>query len=186
MIAHAAQQIYRIVLTGPESTGKTTLLTQIQAHYNCLAVAEEARRIIGELDRPYTQVDLLVIAQAQRALENKILTQAAYQTTAPFVICDTDLRTIRIWSNWKYGSCDEYITAEIAKATHTFYLLCSPDIPHQPDPQRENPNDLIQLFNLYEQDLRRDEQRYYWVEGSAERRLDVALFIIELFKAEMI
>ena len=70
-------------------------------------------------------------------------------------LLDTDLITLKIWSEYKYGRCDKWILTQIEKqkTEKRFYLLCQPDIPWQADKQRENPNDREELFEIYKQEL---------------------------------
>ena len=121
----------KIITTGPESSGKTTLCKALFQHFNIPFTKEFARFYINKLEREYTQNDLLSIAKGQ--LESELNSQ----------LLDTDLITIKIWSEYKYGNCDKWILTQIEKqkSEKRFYLLCKPDIPWQTDNQRENPND---------------------------------------------
>ena len=133
----------KIIVTGPESSGKTTLCKTLAKHFNTSFNPEFAREFLDELDRNYTQSHLLEIAKEQLFSEHNVQ------------ILDTDLITIKIWSNYKYGNCDKWILKQIEKqkAEKRFYLLCKDDIPWEEDPQRENPNDRVELFEIYKQEL---------------------------------
>jgi len=157
---------HKIIVTGPESSGKTTLCKALSKHFNIPFAKEYARGYINKLEREYTQNDLLSIAKGQ--LESEFNSQ----------LLDSDLITIKIWSEYKYGSCDKWILdqIEIQKTEKRFYLLCKPDIPWQADNQRENPNDRKELFEIYKKELEVLGPDYFIVEGG--NRTDKAIYQI--------
>ena len=146
---------HKIIVTGPESSGKTTLCDQLSNHFNIPFTKEFARSYIDNLDGSYIIDDLLSIAKEQ--LQYELNSQ----------LLDTDLITIKIWSEYKYGRCDKWILDQIEKqkTEKRFYLLCKPDIFWQPDKQRENPNDRESLFKIYKQELENLGHDYFIVEG---------------------
>ena len=146
---------HKIITTGPESSGKTTLCEQLSNHFDIPLTKEFARSYIDNLDRNYIIGDLLSIAKEQ--LKSELNSH----------LFDTDLITIKIWSKYKYGRCDKWILDQIEKqkTEKRFYLLCKPDIFWQPDKQRENPNDREALFKIYKQELENLGHDYFIVEG---------------------
>jgi nicotinamide riboside kinase len=150
----------KIIVTGPESSGKTTLSKALSTHFEIPFTEEYAREYLNNLESDYTQSHLLEIAKEQLLSEHN--TQ----------ILDTDLITIKIWSKYKYGSCDKWILDQIEKqkTEKRFYLLCKADIPWEGDPQRENPNDRVELFEIYRQELDNLGHNYFVVEG--ENRIE--------------
>ena len=147
--------LHKIIITGPESSGKTTLCEQLSNHFNIPFTKEFARSYIDNLDRIYMIGDLLSIGKEQ--LKSELNSQ----------LLDTDLITIKIWSEYKYGRCDKWILDQIEKqkTEKRFYLLCKPDIPWQADKQRENPNDREELFEIYKQELNDLGHKYFIVKG---------------------
>ena len=158
--------LHKIIITGPESSGKTTLCNALSKHFNLPFSKEYAREYLNTLKRDYNPDDLLKIAKGQLQTENGLQ------------ILDTDLITLKIWSEYKYGSCDKWILTQIEKqkSENRFYLLCSPDIPWQADKQRENPNDREELFEIYKQELDDLEHNYFIVEG--ENRIENSILKI--------
>ena len=147
--------LLKIIVIGPESSGKTTLCNALSKHFNLPFSKEYAREYLEKLNSNYTQDDLLKIAKGQLQTENGLQ------------LLDTDLITLKIWSEYKFGSCDNWILTQIEKqkTENRFYLLCSPDIPWQADKQRENPNDREELFKIYKQELDDLEHTYFIVDG---------------------
>jgi nicotinamide riboside kinase len=145
----------KIIVTGAESSGKTTLCKALSTHFKIRFTNEFAREFLNELDKDYTQEDLLEIAKGQQLSEHNAQ------------ILDTDLITIKIWSEYKYGNCNQWILEQIErqKTEKRFYLLCKADIPWEGDPQRENPNDRVELFEIHKKELDNLGHNYFILEG---------------------
>lgn len=158
----------KVVITGPESTGKTTLAQSVGEHYHLSWVAEYARIFLNQLNRPYEQADLLSIAKGQLASE-----KAAETKEQKLILCDTSLEVIKIWSEVKYQDCHPWILDSYAQQQVDLYLLCAPDIPWQPDPQREHPQERERLFAIYQRELA--GTRHAEIRGSHEQRLATAI-----------
>lgn len=154
----------KIILTGPESTGKSTLARKLADHFRVPLVKEFAREYLDCLGRDYEFEDLKRIAQGQLALE-----QAAIDS-APFVIVDSDLITLKIWSEVKYQKIEDWILSNLHWNQDAIYLLCKPDLPWQPDPQREHPHFRKELFEIYQKELTDLRRKYHVIEGMGELR----------------
>ncbi len=134
----------RIAITGPESTGKSKLAAWLAGHYQALWVPEYARQYLEKNGPDYTPEDIVAIARGQLANEN-----AATENASRVLFCDTDLLVTKIWCEVVFGFCPEWIEKQFHAHRYDLYLLCYPDIPWEPDPLRENPNDRKELFGLY-------------------------------------
>ena len=154
----------KIIVTGPESSGKTTLCKALSKHFNLPFSKEFAREYLDLLNRDYNQNDLLKIAKGQ--LKSEQNTQ----------LLDTDLITIKIWSKYKYGNCEKWILDEIEKqkSENRFYLLCKSDIPWQADAQRENPHEREELFKIYKKELENLGHNYFIVEGEERKEKSIS------------
>ncbi len=167
----------KIVLTGPESSGKTTLAEQLAAHFGTVWVPEFARQYLEKLSRPYVADDLLEIARGQMALEDAM----AEKATNGLVFLDTSLEVVKIWSEVRFGFCDEKIEQWLAQRLPDHYLLCLPDLPWSPDPQRENPNDRDVLLERYRRELREKSIPFSQVWGVGSMRLTNAITAVNDF-----
>ena len=156
----------KVIVTGPESSGKTTLCKQLSEKFKIPFTEEFSRKYIDNLDREYLQEDLVIIAKEQ--LKNEQLTTNNKQLS----LHDTDLITLKIWSEYKYGNCNDWITSQLEqqKQEKRFYFLCSPDIPWESDPQRENPDNRDELFEIYKAELEQLDHNYFILEG--QKRLE--------------
>jgi len=163
----------KIVITGPESSGKTSLVEAVNKESGVICVNEYAREFIGKLTRPYMCDDLMTIAEGQLVLEQKAILE-----DPDILLCDTDLLTIKIWSEYKYGSCDPFIHNNLIKNLPDLYLLTSPDFPWKPDPQRENPDDREELFSIYKQYIIEIGVSYEVLTGSKKKRIQKVLEIL--------
>lgn len=158
----------KVVVTGPESSGKTTLAMDLSAHFDAPWVPEQARPYLEARQGLYGEEDLIHIAQAQLAAED-------IHSDIDLVICDTDLITIRIWGEEKYGRSDPWIMRATEERTYDHWLLCSPDIPWEPDPLRENPHDRERLFEVYRDLLIRLGLPFTVISGDPDERLRAAV-----------
>jgi len=163
--------IVKISIIGPESTGKSTLATQLASHFKTVWVREFAREYLEERNDEYTEADLLAIAKGQITAENS-------SKAGNIVICDTDLITIKIWSNYKYGRCDPWIISQIQNRKYHLHLLCFPDIPWEADPLRENPDNREHLYHLYKNELMVNEFPFVEIKGEKTIRLQTAIAAI--------
>ncbi|HEY0976728.1 MAG TPA: ATP-binding protein [Flavobacteriales bacterium] len=162
----------RIVVTGPESSGKTTLALALAAHFDGRYVPEMARTYLAGIGRSYVEADLLGIARMQLHEEEA---RIAGTTSAPILVCDTDLITIRIWGEEKYGRSDPWIIRNTEQRPYDLWLLCAPDMPWEYDPLRENPHDRDRLFEVYERTLIALRKPYVVMRGSPATRMQEAV-----------
>jgi nicotinamide riboside kinase len=146
----------KIVVLGPESTGKSTLCAQLAAHYKSSWVPEYARTYLQDTNNSYVFEDLWEIAQGQKlSIENAeknywlMHPEAVAEHAEPYpLFIDTDLQVIRIWSEISFNKCDHRLLNRIASAETDLFLLCNTDLPWEPDPLREYP-DLAMRQRVY-------------------------------------
>lgn len=162
------REMRRVVITGPESSGKTTLALDLALRLNGACAPEVAREFLEELGRPYGEQDLIGIARAQIAAEESM---AARHGAKEFLVCDTDLITIRIWSEEKFGRCDPWIIEQTHLRPYDLWLLCTPDMPWEPDPMRENPHDRDRLFDVYARTLTALKKPFVVMRGTHPERI---------------
>ena len=163
----------KIVITGPESSGKTTLFSLLREEYDTCGVEEYARIYIDQLDTEYVYNDILEIAKGQIVNEKNALEKGGL-----FMLADTDLLTLELWCEYKYQKCHHFIKSNLRKRLPDLYLLCFPDIPWEFDPQRENPNDRLALFEIYERKIKSIGVDYQILRGDKPDRLKSAKTII--------
>ncbi|SIQ55218.1 AAA family ATPase [Pontibacter lucknowensis] len=156
----------KVAITGPESTGKSTLSQQLASHYNAVWVPEYARTYIDELNRPYTLEDLEVIARGQMALE-----KAASAQTTGLLFADTDLLVIKIWSEHAFGRCPDWVSQKLKEQDYNLYLLMGVDLPWEPDPQREHPHLRQYFYDWYKRELEALQAPFVEISGQHEDRL---------------
>lgn len=166
--------IKKILVTGPESTGKSTLSALLAAHYDTVWVPEYARAYLETLTRPYQEDDLLQIAQGQMALENKM-----QQKTNKILICDTGLEVVKVWAEYKYQRCHSWILEEMKKHEYDLYLLTNIDLPWTPDPLREHPHLRQHFFNVYKRQLEDKGVPFIIIQGNYGQRLEKAIKAID-------
>lgn len=166
----------KIVLTGPESSGKTVLTQQLATHFQADWLPEYARFFLENLNRPYLEADLIDIARGQLQKE----TEKA-QANPPLLFCDTSLLVIHVWGLYKYGRSHPWIKQQLQANPAHLYLLCRPDLPWQPDPLREHADITHReaLFALYQTALDQLQLPYAIIAGQGAQRLAKAIAIVE-------
>ena len=152
----------RIAIIGPESTGKTSLAKSLAERYHYTYIPEYARSYVEQLSRPYTEDDVLAIAQHQ--IDELALTDSD-------ILYDTELIITKVWLEHKYGRCPAWVDEAIARYPMDLYLLCYPDIEWRADPTRENPHIREALFRRYEQEIQRTRVPYIVVRGRVRELL---------------
>lgn len=166
----------KIVIIGPESTGKSTLSSALASHYGTRMVPEFARAYLDNLDRDYEEADLLSIAKGQIAAE-----ELASRHVKNHLICDTDLNVIKVWSEHKYQRCSTAILQTIAVRKYDLYLLTDIDFPWQEDRLREHPEPEMRhyFFQVYLDLVQQSGVPFAVISGNKEQRLQQAIAVIE-------
>lgn len=172
--------VKKIVITGPESTGKSTLCKQLAEHYNTIWCPEYAREYLETNGTQYRYEDLLEIARGQIRLEEQTLKTAAEQDRS-LVFIDTDLHVIKVWSEFVFRACDEFILEQIIERTYDLYLLCNTDLPWQPDSLREYPELKTRqlLYQMYKDILVNQQVPWAEISGNHEKRFTGAVRAVE-------
>ena len=165
----------KIVLFGPESTGKTTLSRQLASHYNTNWVPEFAR--------PYLQAkwdnenkvcnydDLLPIAYGQMEIENSMASNANR-----ILVCDTDLLETKVYSEVYFnGKCDKILNDYALKNHYDLYLLTYVDVPWEKDDLRDKPNEREFMFNKFHEALINANKPYIILKGDQDTRFNKAI-----------
>ncbi|MDR2834846.1 MAG: ATP-binding protein [Bacteroidales bacterium] len=166
--------IKKIVLTGPESVGKSLLVKQLGDYYSAPCVFEIAREYLNIHGNSYTQNDVIEIAKLQIQVEKDLINQ-----DHKIIFLDTDLIVTKIWLQHCYGDypkwIDEYIFAHLAD----LHLLCYPDLPWIDDPLRENPKLRMYFFEKYRQEIKSFNMNYEIIKGFGEERFYNAFNAVE-------
>ncbi len=168
----------KIVVIGPESTGKSTLSKALAKALHTVWVPEYARAYLESLGRPYAEADLLLMAAGQIESEDRLIQQAN-----KYLICDTDLYVIKVWSEAKYGRCHRWILEQIAQRSYDGYLLTGIDMPWQDDPLREHPSteERRYFYNIYRDIVSNSGRPWATINGNEEHRLSAALDAVSRF-----
>lgn len=165
----------RILILGPESTGKSTLAGDLALHFGEPWVPEFARAYLSKLERPYVLEDLINIARGQLALEDKIALEAS-----KFLFVDTDLRVIQVWSIHRFGEVADWIMEEIAMRKYSKILLTDVDLPWESDPLREHPEENMRRYFLDQYQRLAVESGFPFcrISGDRAQRLGMAIDFI--------
>lgn len=179
----------RIVILGPESTGKTTLCAALANHFGTSWVPEYAREHLTEQRSAYTEKDLLVIAQKQIEREDQLIQQWQQEKNESLskqpIFIDTDLYVMKVWSEFVFNSCHPFILNGIVHRSYDLYLLCKPDLPWEKDALREYPdqNTRDRLYHHYKDAMVNQACPWKEIGGLNEHRIKQAIEAVHtLFK----
>jgi NadR type nicotinamide-nucleotide adenylyltransferase len=172
----------KIVVIGPESTGKSTLCQQLAAHYKTGWVKEYAREYLLKNGKHYAFENLLDIAKGQIASEEFTINQLPTTNhKPPTIFIDTDMYVMKVWCEFVFEKCHHWILNRIVERKYDLYLLCDIDLPWVADELREYP-DLIsraKLYNHYKDIMLNQDVPWINISGNYEERLQTAVAAIE-------
>jgi len=189
----------KVVIIGPESTGKSTLCEQLGTHYNTLWCPEYAREYLLRHGTSYNFDDLLTIARGQLKLEDEYAVsvmnrqsaignpQSAIEHHSPFTIhhsplfIDTDMYVMKVWCEYVFEKCHQFILDAIAERKYDLYLLCNIDLPWVADELREYPDEQprIELYNIYKDIMINQQTPWIDISGDYEERLKKAITAVD-------
>jgi len=169
-----ANHVKRVVIIGPECTGKSELSKFLSEYFKTVRVEEYARAYLNKLIHGYEKSDLTKIANGQVRMEDEWMYDAN-----KILICDTNAVVVKVWSDFKYGSCDPDILKIIAERKYDLYLLTYVDVPWEADKQREHPDKREQLYQIFSEELSRLNVPVIDIRGSREERRKKAIQAIE-------
>jgi len=166
----------KIVIVGPESTGKSTLCEGLAAHFGTDWVPEYAREFLLRHGKQYQFPDLMTIARGQLELEEKYAAALDGQGDGVLFI-DTDMYVMKIWGEFVFGRCETWILDQIVARKYDGYLLCRTDLPWTADELREYPDEGPRetLFHMYRDCMVNQATPWAEIGGQAEERLRFAI-----------
>ena len=183
----------RIVIIGPESTGKSTLCEQLARQYKTVWCPEFAREYLLTHGTDYTFEDLLYIAKGQIALEDEYIQLAGKLESGEvemplpnfpspqLLFIDTDMYVLKVWCEFVFGNCHQWIIDKIVERTYDLYLLCNTDLPWVKDELREYPDleTRERLYAIYKDNMINQSVPWADISGNTEERLQKAIAAVD-------
>lgn len=171
-----------LVLTGPESTGKSWLAATLQAQFGGVVVGEYVRYFIDQQQRDTCYADISTIAQGQLDWEDK-----ARAEWPELLILDTHLLSNLLWSRELFGDCPAWIEDALLARRYDLNLLLDPQgVPWVDDGQRCQPQlaERIGFFEDCRDWLVRHQQPFITLQGDWAERQVQALSRVRQWLAE--
>lgn len=166
----------KVAITGPESTGKSWLAKKLADHFGTVWVPEYAREYLQTNGINYDFNDIVTIAKGQKQRADNLA-----KVATNLLFCDTEALVTKIWSEVVFNRCDQWILNEIKTNPYDLYLLCYPDIKWEPDVLRENPDNRLELFELYVKELENRNLNFNVIKGKGLHRFYSAVNVVNQF-----
>jgi nicotinamide riboside kinase len=167
--------LIKIAVTGPESTGKSSICEAYGEKHNALVVPEFARTWLGSKPNyHYTFEDVEWMAQEQFRLQTE-----AQQSGSKLILFDTDLLVYRVWMDVVFGNCPKWIAEESERNAFDFTFLMDIDLVWKDDPLREHPHLREELFFRYLNVLENSKRPFGIVSGTAKERYENSITLLK-------
>jgi NadR type nicotinamide-nucleotide adenylyltransferase len=169
--------VKKVVVIGPESTGKSSLCALLATHFRSSWCPEYAREYLTTHGKDYQFADLLKIAKSQLILEDRYINELAASKKNPVLFVDTDMYVMKVWCEYVFQQCHQFILEQICERKYDLYLLCDVDLPWVQDALREYPDDgpRKELFQIYKDLLVNQSVPWVVINGSYEARESIAI-----------
>ena len=164
----------RVVLTGSESTGKSTLAEQLAARYGAECVPEFVRGFAERKGAPIEYSDHGAIARGQIALEDEHIARAGR-----LVVQDTDLLSTVVYCRHYFGACPPWIEESAHARRPDLYLLCEIDLPWVADGVRDRGHLREEMQQQFRDTAMASGAAVAIVTGVGESRLERAVEAID-------
>jgi NadR type nicotinamide-nucleotide adenylyltransferase len=166
----------KIAITGPESTGKTTLAKDLAKEFNTDWISEFAREYLERKGGQYNFEDIEIIGKEQEK------TWQNYKNSE-LVFFDTEFTVLKIWSEIKFGKVSPYIIDSLEKQDFDHYFICDPEgVEWEDDPLREHPERREEFFKLYLRVMKSDKRSFTVLSGKWNERLKKAIEVVNQIK----
>lgn len=167
----------KIVIIGPESTGKSTLCEDLSTYFKTTYLPEYSRVYLENNGPEYTYQDVLEMVKGQ--LESEVRFELGNPEN-PFLLFDTNYLVYKVWIKEKYALEEASIEGLLKSDCYDHYLLCNVDVPWEYDAYREHPNkkDRVRLFKEYEHLLMKHQLSFSTIKGNRDERLESAKLIL--------
>jgi nicotinamide riboside kinase len=200
-------EVKKVVIIGPESTGKSSLCDLLAEHYVTIWCPEYAREYLLTQGTHYTYDDLLTIAKGQLQLEEEYIRKVSSEgwmvndevvaegdtssehsivnhqlpNERKLLFVDTDMYVMKVWCEYVFNKCHQLILDKITEQKTDLYLLCNIDLPWVKDELREYPDleSRKELYHIYKDILVNQNVPWVDIRGTYEQRLQTAVEAVD-------
>ncbi|MCL4807974.1 MAG: AAA family ATPase [Thermoanaerobaculia bacterium] len=160
---------FRVVVTGSECTGKTTLARALAERFEAPWVPELCRAYREAKGSPLEATDVEPIARRHVAEADEAEARAS-----GILVLDTDLVSTVVYARHYYGACAAWVEEAARERKADLYLLCEPDLAWEPDGQRDRGDRREEMHRLFQLAIEELGLRAACVEGEGRARDEAA------------
>lgn len=172
--------VIKIVITGPESSGKSWLCKELANHFKAPWVPEYARKYLEDNGSDYDFETLEIIREKHLQFQQQFLDQ-----NPELIFLDTDLINFKVWEQLVFGKTHNDLKADMRQESDHRYLITYPDIPWEPDVLRENPHDRLSIYEAHQKEIETLNRPYQIVKGQKKARLRNAIAAVKSLTPEI-
>lgn len=165
----------RVILSGSECTGKSTLAAKLAEHYKVEFVPEYLRDYFEMKNGILSMDDVIPIAKGQLRFEAEA-TEKGYNP----LICDTDIISSIVYAKHYFGECPGWLENEFKKIGSSLYLLCNIDVQWQADGQRDMPEERQYMQDQFIKELQNRKIPFHNISGPVKARTVKSIKLIDL------
>ena len=178
------KQPFKVVAFGPESTGKTTLVSSLADHFSADWIPEFARTYLEEKEELPDEIclpaDIDPIVKGQCALEDQALSKAQ-----DIIFMDTNPLQTKVYTDIYFDHFhSDILDRAIRERQYDLYLLTDIDIPWENDPLRDQPQNRKEIFFIFEKALQSRQLPYVRISGDHQQRIERSIDAIKQNKYE--
>ncbi|QZT38610.1 ATP-binding protein [Halosquirtibacter xylanolyticus] len=169
--------MYRVVITGPESVGKSTMSKYLAKYFDGVDIPEYARTYVEEHGFDYSYEDVVAIASHQVDQDMALVGEPL-----KFVFYDSWMIITKIWFEEVYNKVPEFVDQHIQQYAADLYLLLDYDLPWEEDPTRENGGERrAYLYERYKRELKSHGCDFIEISGVGDVRFENGKRAVEKF-----
>lgn len=162
--------VRKVLFLGAESTGKSTIASELASWYNSSLVVEFGRELYDYREHKLVYEDLAYIAKTQVLLEEG----ATEAMDSSYLFCDTSPLTTKFYSKEWFGRVPNALEEVLRRNINSYYkvYVCAPDFPLVQDGTRQDEAFRSKGHEFFLEELIKADVPFTILTGSLENRIE--------------